>query len=318
MSTLYWIQPQTMVSNIYVINYHLHMLLYLSQSITSFTSYGGIIKSINTFGIFQKISICKQRLIYFKQCLTNIHYDITNYTKWILHSKQQKSCGDCEKYILFKFCYRPIPPLFICDGLRGCEAWFCTFRRSPQRPSWGPQQPCWTPEQPLWTAQQGELWQEWLWGKRILKCFLMPDACKMGFQRQYEMKGILFKTNSITIFQKSKDNYSLYKAADSHHGSNYHADGSYKNGAHGSKYGSAHGNTHGSYGNGNSYHNAAGHSGGYHPNSYNNAHGSKSAQWVDMKRLGKIFGSQADVGSLCILNFCDEVYVCIAGFYHKK
>ena len=100
---------------------------------------------------------------------------------------------------------------------------------------------------------------------------------KFDVKRRNDTEHSIFKTDIDAIFQKSKDHYALYKAADSQHGSNYHADGSYKNGAHGSKYGSAHGNTHGSYGNGNSYHNAAGHSGGYHPSSHNNAHGSKSA-----------------------------------------
>ena len=85
---------------------------------------------------------------------------------------------------------------------------------------------------------------------------------------------IIFKQ---LFFQKSKDHYALYKAADSQHGSNYHADGSYKHGAHDNKYGSTHGNTHGSYGNRNHHHSAAGHSGGYHPGSYSNSHGSKSA-----------------------------------------
>ena len=86
-----------------------------------------------------------------------------------------------------------------------------------------------------------------------------------GVRRRSEMKYIIFKTNSDIFLQKSKDHYALFNAANSQYGSNYHADGSYKHGASGSKYGSAHGN-------GNSYHNDAGHSGGYHPSSYNNAH----------------------------------------------
>ena len=143
---------------------------------------------LKTLPVMAKLGTCctdnlKQRLIYLKQCLTDIHCDITNHTKWILHSKQQKSCGDCERYILFKFCYRPIPSLFICGGLRGCKAWFCAFRRSPQRPSWGPQQPCWAPEQPLWTAQQGELRQEWLWGKINSQMLLHARCLQNGVSK---------------------------------------------------------------------------------------------------------------------------------------
>ena len=107
------------------------------------------------------ISILKQWLIYFKQGLTtSICCGITNSTKEFYTLNKEKPCCECKRYLMFKFDYRPIPPLFIFGGLWGCEAWFCAFRRSLQRPSCGPQQPCWTPEQPLWTAQQGALRQE--------------------------------------------------------------------------------------------------------------------------------------------------------------
>ena len=81
----------------------------------------------------------------------------------------------------------------------------------------------------------------------------------------------------ISLFQKSKQHYSVYKSSDSQHGANYHADGSHKYGANGAHYGAGYGNKHGSYGHKNAYNNAAGHSGGYQPTSYHNGYGSNSA-----------------------------------------
>ena len=81
----------------------------------------------------------------------------------------------------------------------------------------------------------------------------------------------------ISLFQKSKQHYSVYKSSDSQHGANYHADGSHKYGANSAHYGAGYGNKHGSYGHKNAYNNAAGHSGGYQPTSYHNGYGSNSA-----------------------------------------